>query len=321
MTAGFEEKFQSLQESLVQERTGRKGDELAKLIAEEHAVNLQQSIDEEKAGRETEKLARHEAEKLAQTLQQALAEERSSKKETEDAKMWTQQLAEGLQHMLVEEQQARKDAEAAKQCAHDAAESIRKKYEEELEAARQEAESKVHESQEALQAATSSVETLSHELAVAKERAAKAEQLASDMQRSKAAMPRYSASVHMIEDSPLTLGIEAEEDAAAHGDVTKEMADLVSSYGATQVFRVGRIRLPASFSEVAPACARVAVKNDGPTRWPQTSVIVHVDGDNFGLQVMALGVLEPGHTKEIEMDLAVAPRNSAAQQEKRIYRP
>jgi len=132
----------------------------------------------------------------------------------------------------------------------------------------------------------------------------------------------YSASVHMIEDDPLTMGIEAEEDVAARGDATKELADLVYSCGARQAFRIGRMRLPSTFSEVAPACARMLVKNDGVLAFPQTTVIVNVEGDHLGLQVMALGVLEPGEVKEVEMDLEIRPKNEApGHAQRRIFRP
>jgi hypothetical protein len=184
----------------------------------------------------------------------------------------------------------------------------------------------MHEAVLSLQSSKVDIESLKSELAHAKKRAAKAEEQARDMQKSKDAMPQCSASVHMIEDCPLTLGIEAEEDASACGDVTKELADLVSTHSAHRAFRIGRIRLPSSFSEVAPACARIALKNDGPTRWPQTTIIVHVEGENFGLEAMALGVLEPGAIKEIEMDLAVNSKSegygaASGHSQKRIYRP
>jgi hypothetical protein len=166
------------------------------------------------------------------------------------------------------------------------------------------------------------IEALREELARAMQKAVEAEKIAQAAQRSKADVPTLSASVHMIDDCPLTLGIEAEEDETARGEVTDEFSDVVASCGAKQAFRIGRVRLPATFSDVAPACARVVVINDGPHRWPQTTVIMNVEGEAFGVPVMALGVLEPGEKKEIEMDLEVCSTiDIPGQPQKRIYRP
>lgn len=116
---------------------------------------------------------------------------------------------------------------------------------------------------------------------------------------------------------PLTLGVEAEDDAAARGDATSELAELVSSWQARQAFRIGRIRLAAApGSAPAPACARVAVRNDGTVAWPGTTVVVNVKGDDMGLPVMALRALKPGEVTAIEMDLEV-PSNPMALSEVR----
>lgn len=131
-----------------------------------------------------------------------------------------------------------------------------------------------------------------------------------EIRGSKASVPQFSASVHLAEDD-LTLGIEAEEDVAARGDVTKELVDLVSSFGALQACRIGRVHLPAGFSEAAPVCANVVVKNEGEVRWPRTTVIINVDGDSFGLQVKALRALLPGEEEEIMMDLEVSSKEEA----------
>jgi hypothetical protein len=157
------------------------------------------------------------------------------------------------------------------------------------------------------------------EMLSANERAARAEALAHQMQKHKAAEPKYSASVHMLEDCPLTLGIEAQEERGARGDVTTQMLDLVQSFGARQAIRIGRVHLPAMAADSSPASGRLEVKNDGSLRWPQTTVIVHVDGEPFGLEVMALGCVEPGEVKTIEMDLEVQYTQSG--QTPRIHRP
>lgn len=309
------QRVQEVADSLLEELTAETD---AKSEALSAAQRAQEDVDSLRQILETETDAKMEAVSAAQRaqedavcLRETLETETNAKTKTEVEKAKAVELAEakavqkaqafelavGLQKGLADETAARKEAEKSTKVVLG-----------ELQKARQD------------------IETLNRELLKATERAANAEELASDMQRSEANMPRYSASVHMIEDCPLTLGIEAEEDAAARGDVTKELADLAASYGAQQAFRIGRIRLPASFSEVAPACARVAVKNTGAERWPQTTVIVHVEGDNFGLQVMALGVLEPGAVKEIEMDLAVNSKTEGqvtvpGHSQSRIYRP
>lgn len=133
-------------------------------------------------------------------------------------------------------------------------------------------------------------------------------------QKSKDSLLKYSASVLYMEDE-LTLGIEAEEDVMARGECTAELAELVSSCGAQQAFRIGRMRLPANFSEAAPACAKLVVKNQGSSAWPRTTVIVNMEGENLGLQVKELGALGPGEVTEIMMDLEVNSQNST----KRLY--
>jgi len=142
--------------------------------------------------------------------------------------------------------------------------------------------------------------------------------LLQEMQKVKDHNPKYSASVHMIED--LTMGIEGKEDEAARGDASIELAELVSRCGARQAFRVGRVHLPADFSEASPVCVRMAVKNDGASRWPQTTVIVNMEGESLGMQVKELGMLEPGEVREVEMDLEVQSR-TAVHSQKRLYRP
>merc|ERR1711988_1962677 len=103
--------------------------------------------------------------------------------------------------------------------------------------------------------------------------------------------------------SALTLGIEAQEDAAAHGDVTSDFTELASRFEAKQVFRFGRVHLSDGAS--APACSRLTVQNDGTSAWPQTTVVVNVEGDSMGLPLMALGALEAGEAAEVELDLEV----------------
>merc|ERR1712185_615642 len=94
----------------------------------------------------------------------------------------------------------------------------------------------------------------------------KTEKERDDLKKKEAAAPRFSANVHMPDDEALTLGIEAEEDAKARGDVTAHMKDLVLKAGATQAFCIGRMHLPKDFSDAMPACAKVAVKNNGMTK-------------------------------------------------------
>jgi hypothetical protein len=164
------------------------------------------------------------------------------------------------------------------------------------------------------------IEELRAEMADANERAAKASIVVQEMQKAQDHESTYSASAHMIEDWQLTLGIEGKEDESARGDASVELAELVSRCGARQAFRMGCVHLPATFSEASPVCVRMAVKNDGASRWPQTTVIVNMEGESLGMQVKELGVLEPGEVREIEMDLEVQSR-IVGQAHKRLYRP
>jgi len=351
---GSDDETQCLKEaldSLAQEGTWfAESAESARKQAEEAKLQA----DKEKSHRSECEEAKVRAEELADGLQQDLLEEEAARKEAEEAKLQAeeaklqaeershlaQDVADCLQHSvndarqcLALEEEAKKQAEAANERMQEVAAGLQRDLEEEtnartiFEKAAQEAqegwECEIDQAREALLNANKTahleIDALKAELLSAKERAARAEQTALDMQQSKAALPRYSASVHMIEDCPLTLGIEAEEDETARGDATKELADLVSSCGADKAFRIGRVRLPATFSEIMPACARVAVKNDGAVRWPQTTVVMNIEGENLGLQVMALGMLEPGEVKEIEMDLEVCAKSDHSQ--KRVYRP
>merc|ERR1719491_543210 len=168
------------------------------------------------------------------------------------------------------------------------------------------------------------IDELRAEMASVKKRAVQecqaAAQLLQEMQKAKDDNPKYSASVHMIEDCQLTLGIEGKEDESARGDVSMELAELLSRCGAQQAFRIGRVHLPADFSEASPVCVRMVVKNDGVSRWPQTTVIVNMEGESLGMQVKELGMLEPGEVREVEMDLEVQSR-IAGHSQKRLYRP
>jgi len=347
----------SIEEALSEEKNARKTsdgetqclkDALDSLAQEEESARQEAEeaklqADKEKSHRSDCEEAKVRAEELADGLQQDLLEEEAARKQTEEAKLQAEEAklqAEERSHLaqdvadclqqsvndarqcLALEEQAKKQAEAANEQMKEVAAGLQRDLEEETNA-RTIFEKAAQEAREALlnanKTALLEIDALKAELLSSKERAAKAEQIALDMQQSKASLPRYSASVHMIEDCPLTLGIEAEEDETARGDATKELADLVSICGADKAFRIGRVRLPATFAEIMPACARVAVKNDGAVRWPQTTVVMHVEGENLGLQVMALGMLEPGEVKEIEMDLEVCAKSDHSQ--KRVYRP
>jgi hypothetical protein len=124
-----------------------------------------------------------------------------------------------------------------------------------------------------------------------------------------AAATEFSAHVDAPDDEGLTLGIEAEEDAKARGDVTAHMQDLLLRAGARQAFRIGRMHLPKDFSDAMPACAKVAVKNDGMTKWPDTVVLAKIEGDSFGLPTKALSALEPNEVEEVTLELEVNASN------------
>jgi len=217
----------------------------------------------------------------------------------------SQEIVEGLRLAVEEEKKAKttilKDLENAH---HNLRQEAKLKREAQL--ANSSAEQVLEEARLANMIAQQDIETLRTELKVAVERAEVAEEKARTG-KWMSDVPGLSASVESC--FPLTLGVEAEDDAAVRGDATSELAELVSTWQARQAFRIGRIRLPAApataSSVPAPACARVAVRNDGTATWPETTVVVNVEGADMGLPIMALGALKPGEVADVEMDLEV----------------
>eukprot|EP00931_Biecheleriopsis_adriatica_P003982 TRINITY_DN105720_c0_g1_i1.p1 TRINITY_DN105720_c0_g1~~TRINITY_DN105720_c0_g1_i1.p1 ORF type:complete len:659 (-),score=202.57 TRINITY_DN105720_c0_g1_i1:62-1969(-) len=121
-----------------------------------------------------------------------------------------------------------------------------------------------------------------------------------------------SGSEHMpsaciVSGAPLMLGVEAQEDEAARGDVTAEFAQVIAGAGARQAFRLGRIALPAGGDESAsvPVCAKIVARNDGKVLWPETTAVAVTSGEAFGFPHMQLGALTPGEAAEVMIDLTV----------------
>jgi len=112
----------------------------------------------------------------------------------------------------------------------------------------------------------------------------------------------------------LVMGIEAEEDDGARGDVSNERTNSLAAAGARQVFRVGRARILAGDGIEAatgkplgpvPISARVHISNTGAERWPATVVLAISGGASLGLPVLPVASVSPGETTEVEMDLNV----------------
>lgn len=116
-------------------------------------------------------------------------------------------------------------------------------------------------------------------------------------------VPPPAPSARVLAATELTLGVEANEDVSARGDVTAEFAHIVAEAGAKQAFRAGRVVVPTGLDAPVPACAKVVVTNDGQVAWPASTALVIIAGDSMGFPQMALGALMPGEAAEIQMDL------------------
>jgi len=120
-----------------------------------------------------------------------------------------------------------------------------------------------------------------------------------------------NANVALVLNSmPLVLGVEAEEDNLARGDVTKECVEAIASAGARQAFCIGRVRLTTGVRDTAPvpASAKFVMKNDGQTPWADTTVLARMMGDSLGLPILPVTPVGPGETSEVVMDLLVPSR-------------
>jgi len=126
---------------------------------------------------------------------------------------------------------------------------------------------------------------------------------------STAAAPVAAAAVlsaSVISAEPLMLGIEANEDDSARGDVTQAFADAVTSTGARQVFRFGRMILNISPTGLdVPACVKVRIANDGAAQWPELTALAIVFGEAYGCHDVAVGPVPKDETVDLEIDLAV----------------
>lgn len=125
-----------------------------------------------------------------------------------------------------------------------------------------------------------------------------------------AARPAASGpSASVIQCAPLLVGIEAQEDDAARGDVSADFAPILEAAGARQAFRTGRVVAVAGEDAVpVPACTKLVVLNDGQVPWPETTALSLAAGETFDFQHLALGSIQPGEAAEIVMDLLVPAR-------------
>jgi len=285
--------------------------------------------------------AKENAEQNAKLIQEAqgamkhLREAQKARTEAEEAMRDAQEGANGLLQVIAEERKTMQEALLASHDAQSAlAERLQRAHEVslqnglEMKLTRENADRDVEAVRAELASATQKglemqrdIEAARDEMTCALDRATKAERIANEEALKQA---RLGLSAFVQSGAPLTLGIEAEEDAAALGDATSELAEVASTFKARQAFRVGRVRLAASSEEAsvtapAPACARVTVQNDGSAPWPQTTVLVNVAGPDMGLPIVALKTVEPGEVAEIEMDLEVCKKPETCAEARSIW--
>merc|ERR1712129_78085 len=120
--------------------------------------------------------------------------------------------------------------------------------------------------------------------------------------------PLPAPSARVLACTDLILGVEAQEDVGARGDVTAEFSQVTAQVGAKQAFRAGRVAVPAGLATAVPVCAKVVVVNDGGVPWPAATSLAVVAGDAMGFPQMALGALQPGEAAEVQMDLLLPPK-------------
>merc|ERR1719512_166635 len=110
-------------------------------------------------------------------------------------------------------------------------------------------------------------------------------------------------SARVITTADVVLGVEAQEDVGARGDVTTEFGQFVAEAGAKQAFRAARVALPAGLASPVPTCVKLVVANDGDVAWPESTAVMVVAGDAMGFPHLALGAVQPGEAVEIQIDL------------------
>merc|ERR1719512_129137 len=117
-------------------------------------------------------------------------------------------------------------------------------------------------------------------------------------------------SARVITTADVVLGVEAQEDVGARGDVTAEFGQLVVEAGAKQAFRAARVALPAGLASPVPTCVEVLVANDGEVAWPESTAVVVVAGDAMGFPHLALGAVLPGEAVEVQIDLLLPQKEA-----------
>lgn len=135
----------------------------------------------------------------------------------------------------------------------------------------------------------------------------------------KSAQPQSGYSARVVSSSALVLGVEAEEDEAARGDVTAEFGSELADAAAKQAYCVGHVRLPAvpvslfgGTVAATPVCASVTIVNDGKATWPATAVLAHVNGAQLDLPLLQLGPVDPGEEALLELDVSLPAHAEAS---------
>jgi len=134
----------------------------------------------------------------------------------------------------------------------------------------------------------------------------------------KSAQRQSGYSARVMSSDALLLGVEAEEEEAARGDVTAELGSELADVSAKQAYRLGRVHLPAGpvslfggTGAATPVCASVTIENDGKVTWPATTVLALVDGAPLNLPLLQLGPVGSGEAARLELDVSLPARAEA----------
>jgi hypothetical protein len=125
--------------------------------------------------------------------------------------------------------------------------------------------------------------------------------------------PPPAASAAVVSAS-LLLGIEAQEDPTARGDITQNLAEQLAQVGAHQAFMLGNVVMPCSEGPKVPVCAKYIVMNNGQVPWPETTALHHISGQNFDFDILPLGAISPKQGAEVVMDLHVPARSTPGEE-------
>jgi hypothetical protein len=322
-----------IEHAMLQAREAKEDADSAKKEYEEAIRRAEAAMEEANNARmETEEAtrlihgARADASKALEDTEEAVRMAQAAKEEASSMRTKLEEAASQAYAASEEANAAKKENEeilraASRQSTHN--EEMQTRFQAallETEAQAKAAAKEAHEMRSSLTCAEHQVEALSVQLEVAIARGEAAEKAvaAQQAQKVKDASPLTQASAIVQNCRPLTLAIEAQEDDAARGDFTSKFLDLVAKFKAQQAVRIGRVFV-SGLTSPAPVCSYVVVKNNGLVKWPETTVMVSVEGDNMGFPMMPLSSLDPGQTVEIEMDLMLPPKSDGPAETRSVW--